>query len=153
MVAKTPVTNGRSADDAREAGVKFHFTAMLRHVATLAELQTRLAAVDARDFVRRAKVPCVAALGAGMILVGSTSVVLAGLACVFAGRAGWSIGAALVLIGGIAVAICAVTLLSAARSLRSAAATFERSLDEWRTNVSWLAGLASHKPESRQGLD
>ena len=112
-------------------------TEFVNDITTLAELQLKLTAVDAREAVGRAVVPA-ALVGAGLVLLlGSLPVVLLGVAdlLVSAGMAqGWArllTGLGALVVAGVLAALSAPAL---ARSLGS----FRRSSEELARNVAWV---------------
>jgi hypothetical protein len=107
-------------------------------IATLAELQAKLTALDARDCAARAATPVII-LGAGVALaLGSLPVILIGLADVIAANTKLSSGTAQLIVGLVALVVAGVGgyfgLKGTIRSLDS----FRRSREELIRNLSWI---------------
>lgn len=113
-------------------------------VATLAELQAKLAVLDAKDCLGRVTLPVIV-LGAGAALaLGSIPVVLIGLAGLIASWTGLSAGAVQLIVGlASLVAAGVVAFLAFKESLRSLE-SFQRSNEELVRNLSWIRTVLVH---------
>jgi len=107
-------------------------------VATLAELQARLALIDAKECVNQIRVP-VALIVLGLIAInGAVPVVLLGIASLLATALNLSTGWALLLTGLTVLAAAVGVAGTAAMKLGSGTACFRRSQEELTRNVSWI---------------
>ena len=113
-------------------------------VATLAELQAKLAAHDAKECVNRATIPLIVVAAASVLAVGSVPVLLIGLADWIASSTRMSAAAAQLIVGllTLVLAIVAVTIALKA-SLRSLEG-FRRSTEELTRNLSWIRTVLVH---------
>jgi len=113
-------------------------------VATLAELQAKLAVFDAKDCLARATVPLIIVAAGAVLALGSIPVVLIGLADLIAASTRLSDGSARLLVGLVfligAGAAAFVALRASLRSLES----FRRSNEELARNLSWIRTVLVH---------
>jgi len=127
-------TNGHSTPEERVAG---GLAGLGNDVATLAELQARLALNDLKECVNQVRVP-VALIALGLIVInGAVPVVLLGIAALLATAlklTGW----ALLLTGATVLASATGVVGAAAMKLGPSATCFRRSQEELTRNVSWI---------------
>jgi len=113
-------------------------------VATLAELQAKLAVYDARECVSRATIPLIVVAAASILAVGSVPVILIGLADGIARWAGLSAGTCQLIVGLVALALAggaaAIAFKASLRSLES----FRRTNEELTRNLSWIRTVLVH---------
>lgn len=128
-------TNGHTSPEGRVAEGLAGFG---NNVATLAELQARLALIDAKECVNQIRVP-VALIVLGLIAInGAVPVVLLGIASLLATALNLSTGWALLLTGLTVLAAAVGVAGTAAMKLGSGTACFRRSQEELTRNVSWI---------------
>jgi len=131
----TTVTNGHESAPAK--GMTRNVSELASDVASLAELQTRLLVVDAKESVRRLIPPVVlGALGLALLL-GSIPVLLMGVAQLLV-YAGLGPAASLFIAFAIGALIAGLSLLAAWLLLRDSFSTFERSREEFQKNLAWI---------------
>jgi hypothetical protein len=107
-------------------------------VATLVELQAKLAAIDFKESAERATIP-LAIVGAGLIvLLGSVPVLLFGIAALLATWLNIAPGWALVLVAVVALAGSGTAVAIGGRKFPPSLVSFRRSRDELNRNLSWL---------------
>lgn len=136
MVDQAQQINGRASETppravARSAGELIH------DLVTLAELQGRLALIDARDGVSRLSM-AVAMLGAGVLVVGGCiPIALAALALVLVETTTLTNAQAFGIALLVGLLIAALLAGIGYWYLRSGGNVFERSQAEWRQNLRW----------------
>jgi len=135
-------------------GILGNLTGLTGDIASLAELQAELVAVDLKDTVGRATWPGVVLVVSAVLLVATLPVLLIGLAFALASALAISQAAALLLTGGIFALVAAVVgTVAALRFLRSFE-SFRRSREELVRNVSWIrtvitqSGKTVHRPQA-----
>jgi hypothetical protein len=107
-------------------------------IATLAELQAKLTALDAKECATRATVPLIV-LGGGVVLaLGSLPVILIGLADLIAAHSTLSPGAAQLIVGLVALAIAGLAGFFGLKGSMSSLDSFRRSREELVRNISWI---------------
>lgn len=113
-------------------------------VATLAELQAKLAVHDAKDCVGKATLPVIMLVVAGALALGSVPIILLGVASLIVRSSTLAPGAAQLLVGVAAVAIAGVTALIAWQSFGASLGSFRRSREELVRNISWIRTVLVH---------
>jgi uncharacterized membrane protein YqjE len=107
-------------------------------IATLAELQAKLAAADAKEAAARAALPVVV-LGAGAVLaLASLPVILLGLADLIAASTRISTGLAQLIVGLVALLLAGLACLIGVRGSLQSLDSFRRSREELTRNLSWI---------------
>lgn len=107
-------------------------------VATLAELQVKLAELDAKEAAERALLPLGVTLAGLAVLVSSLPVILLGVAALLAAALHIAQGWAMLIVGGAALAAAAVAVAVAGQRLGRSFETFRRSGDELARNIAWI---------------
>jgi hypothetical protein len=113
-------------------------------VATLAELQVKLAALDLKEATGRATLPLVLIAVGAVLIIGCVPVAVAGLAVWLGGLLGLSLGVSLLLTGLALMVVAAVVAGLAARRLRGSVESFRRSTEELNRNISWIRTVLVH---------
>ena len=132
--------NGRVADGVPgSSSVGFDGVAeFVDDLASLAELQAKLAAVDFRDAVRKSAIP-IALLVAGLaVLVASVPVALLGAAWLLASALKISQGWAMLLTAGASIALAGLVAGVAGMRLRHSFDSFRRSRKQLWLNLAWV---------------
>lgn len=107
-------------------------------LASLASLQARLAAADARESLLKA-LPAVIGLGAmALLLIAGMGAIVAGLAAWLAEALQLRLGVALMLVGLGCLILGALFSLLCLRFLGSSFTAFRRSSEELERNVAWV---------------
>lgn len=139
MADQTSVSrNNGMADQSSPLTIVGNIADFTNDIATLAELQAKLAAMDARESMNRARIPLVVLGAAALLSLGSIPVVLIGLADVIAST--WKIqpGTSQLIVGLVALVLAGLGgffgLKGSIRSLDS----FRRSREEMVRNLSWI---------------
>lgn len=117
-------------------------------VATLAELQARLALIDLKESTDRARFPLALILLGAALALACLPVALIGGAELLAEALGWSHGLALLAVAGIALVLAVVMVGVAAALLPRSFDSFRRSRDELTRNVNWLRTVIVHSGRS-----
>jgi uncharacterized membrane protein YqjE len=145
MADQTTMTGGNGRRNPSKAVV--HSVADLAHdIATLAELQAKLAAVDLRDTASKAMRSCVK-LGAGLaLMLAALPVILMGVAYLLV-DAGLSTWLAFLLTGVGAAGLAAVIAFVATTQLRHSFEAFQRSREEFVKNLQWVKGVLVERGE------
>jgi len=145
MVDKASLDNpGWSASQPYErqasaaTGVRNGVGELLHDVVSLAELQTQLLAVDARESVDKAKTPIVL-LGVGIAVgLGAVPVLLLSLAEALVSLLDWDRALAYLVSGLIGAAIAGGAVYAGLQQFGAVFAVFDRSRVELSENVRWI---------------
>jgi len=113
-------------------------------VATLAELQLKLAVYDAKDCVSRATIPVIVAVAGSAVALGSIPIVLLGLADWIASSTQLSVAAARLIVGIAALILAGVGVVIALRASLRSLEGFRRSNEELARNLSWVRTVLVH---------
>ena len=107
-------------------------------IATLAELQSKLALLDAKEAASRATWHVIA-LGVGLVVaIGSVPVALIGLADLIASSAKLSAGTARLIVGLVALSLALGVGYLGTRGTLASLDSFRRSREELTRNLSWI---------------
>jgi hypothetical protein len=107
-------------------------------IATLAELQGRLALIDLKECLQKALVPLALVLAGLIVLTGALPVALLGVAALLARALSISVAAAQLLTGGMSLAVAIATIAVAAAKIGPSLNSFRRSREELTRNLAWL---------------
>jgi uncharacterized membrane protein YqjE len=141
MVNQASMSNSRRF--APPEGILGSITEFGGDMATLAELQTKLAMVDLRDSVDRAKVPFLVTSVSAVVLLASLPVLMIGLGFVIAEALQLSQGVGLLLTGGVLLIVAGVIAAVAGLRLSRSFVSFRRSREELDRNVAWIRSVIS----------
>jgi len=130
--------NGKNGDTELPPRAVARSTAELFHdMATLAELQGKLALVDLREGIGKLLMPAgLAILGAGIGL-GCVPIGLMALALTLEKLTTLSPPVCFAIAFGVGVLIAALLIIPALATLKTGVKIFDRSLEEWRRNRQW----------------
>lgn len=117
-------------------------------VATLAELQAKLTAHDAKECISQATIPLVVVGAALALALGSVPVVLIGLADLIASGTKLSPEAARLIVGMVALALAGIVGLIALKLSIRSLESFRRSSEELSRNLSWIRTVLVHSGRS-----
>lgn len=136
--------NGSTAADQRPSGVVDSVNAFGTNLGSLATLQLRLAACDARESLKQLAPTLV--LGAFGLIVCPSSVVVAlvGAAYWIASSSSWTLPQAFLLVAGTGIILSALALLIAIRLSRGCFTSFRRSSEELQRNIAWIRTVAKY---------
>jgi len=120
------------------AGVRNGVGELLHDVVSLAELQTQLLAVDARECVQKAQLPLVLVVAGATLALGAIPVLLLSLGEALVLWLSWERAAAYFVAGLIGVIGGAVTIYVGWRQSAAILAVFDRSRAELAENIRWI---------------
>ena len=121
--------------------------ALAHDATTIAELQARLVALDAKDSSKSLRNAVLLAVIGGALLLACLPVGMAAIGELLVGLAGWERWIAYLATGGTGLVIGVVLLWMCWLAVRKAAATFRRSREELSRNVEWFKEAL--RPEGR----
>jgi hypothetical protein len=119
-------------------GIVGEVTGLGQDVATLLELQARLAAIDAKESTGKAVFPLVAIVVSVVLMPAALTVGLLGAADLLVRAAAIGSGSAMLLTAAIALVVAGGTLAFSTFALKSSLTPFRRSTEEFARNLSWL---------------
>lgn len=119
-------------------GVIDNLTEFGNDVATLVELQAKLAALDLEETRRRATVPVVMLAVGVWVALGVVPVLLFGLAELLVLYAGLKLAWALLLVAGVTLAAVGAVAWFAIPAISRSMVSFRRSREELMRNISWV---------------
>jgi Putative Actinobacterial Holin-X, holin superfamily III len=139
MVDQASVSRGNGTNNhASPLGVVSNLADFGNDIATLVELQVKLAALDAQEATARATVP-MALLGTGAVVgLGTIPVILMGLADLIASSTRLSAGSAQLIVGLVTLALAGLFVYFGVRGLTGSLESFRRSREELTRNLSWI---------------
>jgi len=143
MADQASVRNGHGARN-NGSGMASRLAEFGNDVATLAELQARLAAIELKENTERSVLPIVFLAGAAALLLASLFVALMGVAWLLARALAIHQGWALLLTAGMAFVIAAVIALVAGLRLGHSFDGFRRSREELARNLAWIRTVLLH---------
>jgi len=114
------------------------------NIATLAELQLQLAALDWQESTAKAMLPLGACLVSLTLLLGSVPVLIGGLALFIAATWNFSVGLTLLSTALVLMILAGIVVAVAGRRLGTAMAGFRRSQEELTRNVAWIRTVLVH---------
>ena len=113
-------------------------------IATLVELQAKLAAYDAKDCVGRATYPLIVLVAGGAVVLSSVPVLLLGLAAAVASFFAVPEWGARLIVGGVAMAVAGLVAYLSYREAIGSITSFRRSTEEFTRNLSWVRTVLVH---------
>lgn len=113
-------------------------------VATLAELQLKLAALDFKETAARALIPLALVLVGLVVILGSVPVAIGGVSLLIAQATGLALGWALLLTAIVTLGLAALVVVVAGRKLGASLEGFRRSQEELVRNISWIRTVLVH---------
>ncbi len=123
-------------------------------LASLTELQAKLAAVDCREAARKSAIPAVLTVAGLAVMVASVPVALVGAGWLLASALKIHEGAAMLLTAGVATALGGLLAFLGARRLRHSCGCFRRSHKQLMLNLAWVRNVlvTSARPHARRRL-
>lgn len=152
MADQASVSSGAGYSGNGNGGVVGSIADFGNDVATLVELQAKLAALDMKESVRMT-VPPLAALVTGLAFVmAALPVLMLGVAWLLASWLTIHVGWAMLLTAGVILTLSILTAAIAARRLGRGLDAFRRSREELARNVSWIRTVLMHsgRPVARR---
>lgn len=139
--------SAKFTDDAPE-GVVGSLTEFGNDVATLIELQTRLAVLDLKESSAKAKVPSGMTVLAIALALAALPVALLGAADLLATAMDWTPGASRLVVALVAVVVAGVLGYLGIKGLSSSFQSFQRTREELTRNISWIRTVIVHSGRS-----
>jgi Putative Actinobacterial Holin-X, holin superfamily III len=123
-------------------------------LASLAELQAKLAALDFRDARRKSAIPVVLTVAGFALMVGSVPVALLGAGGLLASALKIHQGWAMLLTAGAATALGGLVAVLGGRRVSHSFDSFRRSRKQLTLNLSWVRSVlvTSVRPHARRRL-
>jgi Putative Actinobacterial Holin-X, holin superfamily III len=118
-------------------------------LASLAELQTKLAAADFKDAARKSAVPIVLTVVGPTVVVASVPVALLGAGWLLASRLNIHQGWAMLLTAGAAILLAGLAAGLGVMQLRHSFDSFRRSRKQLWLNVAWVRTVLVTSASSR----
>lgn len=141
------MNNGARAANAGHAhsnGLMDNVSSFGNDVATLASLQSKLAAADARETLSRST-PALYGLALALLLaIAGTVAIVVGLALWIAEHFAMQASVALMMTGLGSLAVVAILGVVSVRLIGSSVTTFRRSAEELERNVAWIKTTLTH---------
>ena len=113
-------------------------------IATLVELQAKLAVHDTKECVGRITYPAVVLAAGAVIIVSSIPILLLGLADLLAKTMGLQDWASRVIVAVVAMVVAALVAFLSYREAVSSITSFRRSTEEFTRNLSWVRTVLVH---------
>ena len=136
MAHQTTLTNGRR--HAAPEGVVTSIAGFGGDMATLAELQGKLALVDLKESVERARAPFALTSVAGVLALSALPAVMIGIGFLLADLFKISQGWGLIIAGAVVAGAGGVTAAVAGSRLSKSFESFRRSKEEFNRNLLWI---------------
>jgi hypothetical protein len=113
-------------------------------VATLAELQAKLASHDLKETISRATIPVGAIMVGGVLALGTIPVLLIGVGELLGPLLGLSHGGSMLAVAILALVLATAMLLFAMPALKRSFASFQRSREELVRNIAWIKTVLTY---------
>jgi len=120
-------------------------------VASLAELQAKLAVIDLKESAGKAALPAVLAATGLVLLLAGLPVALMGIAGLLVKYAGLSEGWAYLLTGGVVLVLAGALALLGLMRLRQSFTSFRRSQEEFARNLAWIRTVLVYSGRASAG--
>lgn len=113
-------------------------------IATLVELQTKLAALDAKDCLARATIPAVILIAGGAVALSSLPVLILGAADLLAIFTNLTLWASRMIVAVVIMVVAAIVAFLSYREITLSIHSFRRSSEELTRNLSWVRTVLVH---------
>jgi uncharacterized membrane protein YqjE len=117
-------------------------------IATLIELQYKLATIDLKESLRKALIPLLLMAVGVVFILGALPVLLSGVAELLAAALRIRIGWALLMTSATTIVLAGAILAICASRLPECFAGFRRSREEFTRNLAWLRTVLVHSGRS-----
>ncbi len=148
---ETLISGQASAFEAIPGGLVGNVAEFGNDVATLVELQAKLAAADFKESLAKTAIPLVLVIVGAILLLAALPVLLIGVGSLLAPVLGWSFGLAVLVTAVVALAIAAVLVLVSVGRLAHGFDSFRRSREELTRNIAFIRTVVVHSGRSRRG--
>lgn len=113
-------------------------------IATLVELQAKLAAYDAKECVDRVVFPTIALAAGAAVALSSIPILLLGTADLLARLTGLPDWGSRLIVAGLALAVAGLVGFLSYRVAIASISSFRRSAEEFTRNLSWVRTVLVH---------
>lgn len=113
-------------------------------IATLVELQAKLAAHDAKECVGRATLPVVLLAAGGAVALASLPLLLLGMADLIARLSGLPDWGSRLIVAAVALGGAAIVAFVSYKEAIGSITSFRRSTEEFTRNLSWVRTVLVH---------
>jgi len=144
MVDQASLGRGDRAQGSGNGSVVGSIAEFGNDIATLAELQAKLALLDLQESTRRSVLPVALMVVGVAVALASLPVALLGVASLIAAAFSIAQGWALLLTAGAALIAGAGIAATAASQLGRSFDSFRRSREEFSRNVAWIRTIVLH---------
>lgn len=144
MAHQAVVSNGVAAPQDRSNGLMDNVSSFGSDLATLASLQGKLAAADAKESLQKAAPAIAGLVAAALLAFAGVVAILGGLGLWIADAFALKPSSALMLTGLGALILVAILAAACVRLLGSSFTAFRRSSEELERNVTWIKTTLTH---------
>lgn len=144
-------TNGRVR--ANEPNVTGSFSDLAHDVIELAELQSKLFALDIKSTTAKTRTSLLLSVTGVCLLLGSIPVALYALAELFVEQFGWSQSAGFAVAALIGLALSGCFLAAAWQRFRTGMNIMQRSREELTRNIAWIKSSLRSQPTARSDTE
>jgi hypothetical protein len=152
MDAVRPTTGGPADDDngngASPGAVVGNVAEFGENLLNLAELQSRLAAIELRQNLQAARIGGTVIACGAVLALAAIPVVLAGIAELLVSYAGMNRGVALLTVSVATLAISGTCIALAVGRLRASGMGFPLTREEFSRNINWIRTVLVHSGRS-----
>jgi hypothetical protein len=141
--------NGTRTDGSTE-GMVGSIAGFGNDIATLAELQARLALLDFKASAARSQVPLALIVAGSAVALASLPVALLGVADLVAEALALRTGWAMLLTAAVALVVAGAVVAGAAGRFGRGLESFRRSREELTRNLSWIRTVLLHSGRPRR---
>ena len=113
-------------------------------IATLVELQAKLATLDAKDCLGRSTYPVIFLAAAGAVALASLPVLILGAADLLTTFASLPVWASRMIVAVVAMVVAALVAYLSYREVAGSIHSFRRSSEEFTRNLSWVRTVRVH---------
>ena len=113
-------------------------------IATLVELQAKLAVFDTKEVVARAVIPVVCLAGGAVLAVSSVPILLLGLADLLHAVTTLTFWGSLLIVAVAALALAGLVAFLSYKAAVGSITSFRRSAEEFTRNLSWVRTVLVH---------
>lgn len=136
MANQAPLNDTSDGRPTSEGGAQ-----IIIELATLADLQAKLAMLDFRESVRAARLPLIVTAASCVLMIGGVPVALFGTAAIVTTRLGVDPDTSLLLTAAVALGVAVMGIGTGWVWLRRSSIGFVRSSEELRRNIAWARAL------------
>jgi hypothetical protein len=150
MVDQAQITRENGRTELPPRAVARNTADFFHDVATLGELQARLAAIDLRQGLAKVVVPAVVLAAGALIAMGTVPIALAALALVIAANTELSLAVCFGIALLVGLVLCGLLTVPAWIYLKGGLDMFQRSRHELDRNVRWVKDTLKRLGQSPQ---